>query len=79
MEGELKLACGIRCFDYSKSSAVFEGIADNVVLNWEYGITSGVEDHYGDEEEEDGGKTKSAGEKIRDLVLLAAALEPGGK
>lgn len=65
--GEFILAMGIRCFDYSKSSAVFEGIADNITLAW--GGPGGVLD---DHDQNNLGKA-------RNLVAYAAALEPGGK
>lgn len=66
--GEFILAMGIRCFDYSKSSAVFEGIADNITLAW--GGPDGVPD------DNDGENNLG---KARDLVAYAAALEPGGE
>lgn len=71
-KGEFEVAAGIRCFDYSKSSAVFEGIADDITLAWSQVIL-------GDDNDEGESASKSVGERVRDLVWYAAALEPGGE
>lgn len=58
-------AMGIRCYDYSKSSAMWEGLADNVILA------------YSDPETGVLGNGNQDGLKAINLVMFAAALEPG--
>jgi len=60
-------AMGIKCYDYSKSSAVWEGISEMILLAYsdpETGVMAG---------------DNQDGLKAINLVMYAAALEPGGE
>lgn len=64
---DFSVALGIRCYDYSKSSAVWEGIADNIMLAYGGDLEGGVL------------ASHEAGNKATNLVMYAAAVEPGGE
>lgn len=64
---DLGTAMGIKCYDYSKSSAVWEGISDNITLV------------YSDPDTGVMAKGNEDGLKSINLVMYAAASEPGGE